>query len=89
MNGLLVAEAGDPILERRFAATPGENRVEIEIVSAQGPGRGVLQLSGGGFDPSSLRVAGGTAGVVSPGNVVARFRGLPGEKLILVFQSSP
>jgi hypothetical protein len=89
VNGRPIAEGGDGVVERVFAAVRGENRVEIEILQARGAGRAVVQLGGRAFDASTLRVAEGTGTVVGPGSVVARLRGQPGERLTLVFVSSP
>jgi len=89
VNGQPIAESAEGHAQGELAAMPGENRVEIELVRAQGPGRAILQLGSQGVAPARLHVAGGTATVTGPGAVLVRFRGQPGERLMVTFVAGP
>jgi hypothetical protein len=85
-NGRLIGEGGEGTFNVRFRPTPGENRVEVQVVGAQGPGAATFELRGG-CDPTSLRVASGTAAPAGPRGIVALLRGRPGESFVLVFRA--
>jgi hypothetical protein len=88
-NGALLAETTEGTADGRFAAGTGDNRLELEVVAARGPGRWTIALGGQGFAPGSLRVLAGDVTGVSNDSVAARLTGRAGEKLVLLFRGGP
>ena len=87
VNGQVVSEPGPGAVQGRFAATAGDNRIEIEVLDGRRPGRVVLALKGRTLEPGSLRVVSGAGAAVSADSISVPFGAAPTERAVIVFRS--
>jgi hypothetical protein len=89
VNGAQGAFLPSGITRRSMDGRPGVNRLEAQLVTSQGrPGTWRFELEGS-FEPGSLRVVAGDVLALTDRTVLFRLSGRPGERVLLVYRTSP
>jgi len=87
-NGASVSYAAEGSTSQTAPVVPGANRVEAQLVSADGK-PGTWRFAFAGRPVRGLRPLSGKAEAVTPDSITFRLSGRPGERVVFVFEGEP